>query len=227
MTTKDTRQAARSIWTNALLVLPAGALFFAMGTALFVFYKDNPQQMPPHLATDAVLPLFIVQMMPAGIGGMVVAGIFAAAQSTLSSGLNSVATCMVVDFYSRIIPGANDRTGLLLARGITVVIGILVTVVACIMASINILSLWDSFLAIIGLTGGILAGLFALGIFTSRANGPGAICGIIISVGVLYWVQQYTTVHFMFYAGIGTVVCFVAGWLASCCFSGLAEATKT
>jgi Na+/proline symporter len=186
-----------------------------MGTALFVFYKAHPQQMVPDMATDAILPLFIVQMMPAGIGGLVVAGIFAAAQSTLSSGLNSVATCVVTDFYRRLKPETSDRNSLALARGITVAVGIAVTMVACVMASINILSLWDSFLAILGLTGGALAGLFALGIFTTRANGPGALCGAVVSVVVLCLIQQFTTIHFFLYAAIGIVVCFGVGWIAS------------
>jgi len=215
LTTKDARQAARSIWTNALIVVPSGALFFALGTALFVFYRQHPERLDPTLPTDAVFPQFIVGQLPVGIAGLLIAGIFAASQSTVSSGLNSVATCLVTDFYRRLKPDAADRTCLRLARILTLAVGVLVTAAACAMACLDIASLWDGFLTVLGLTGGALAGLFALGIFSTRANGFGALCGALGSVLVLLCVQQYTDIHFFLYAGIGIVACFTIGWAAS------------
>ncbi|MBN2579519.1 MAG: sodium/solute symporter [Pirellulales bacterium] len=215
ITTADTRRAARSIWTNALLALPGSALFFAVGTALYVFYKMHPGQFDPSIKTDAVFPLFIVREMPVGLGGLVVAGIFAAAQSTLSGSLNSLATCWVTDFHRRLKPDSSDRANLRLARWVTLLVGAVMTGVACLMVRLNIESLWDSFIALLGLAGGALAGLFALGIFTRRANGSGALCGAFTSIVVLYLVKQCTELHFFLYGGIGIFVCVAVGWCSS------------
>jgi SSS family transporter len=216
VTTKDTRLAARAIWTNALMTFPSVLLFFGLGTALFVFYQAHPERLDPNLKmTDAIFPLFIMNEMPAGLGGLVVAGLFAAAQSTLSGSLNSVAACWVTDFHRRRKPGASDRENLRLARWITVLVGLAATLGACLLSTFDIGSLWDIFLSLLGLTGATLAGLFALGIFTRRANGTGALCGALVSVAVLYFVQQYTRVHFFLYGAIGILVCFGVGWLAS------------
>ncbi|MCD4726704.1 MAG: sodium:solute symporter [Pirellulales bacterium] len=233
LTTKDTKRAARAIWTNGLMALPSCALFFAVGTALFVYFKAHPRQIDPNMATDAVFPLFIIKQMPAGVAGLVIAGIFAATQSTLSSSLNSVATCVVTDFYRRLKPAASDLSSLRLARAIIVAVGAVVTCVACAMASADILSLWDNFLAVLGLTVRVLGGLFALGIFTTRANAHGALFGAVVGVIVLCLVQQHTEVSFFLYAGIGMITCFVVGWIASWCFgakptnlAGLTRATR-
>lgn len=98
LTTRDERTAARGIWLNALVSVPAQAVFFALGTALYVFYRQHPMQLDSGLQNDAILPFFIVSQLPVGLAGLVVAGLFAASQSTLSSSLNSIATAWVTDW---------------------------------------------------------------------------------------------------------------------------------
>jgi SSS family transporter len=215
MTTENERQAGRAIWTNALLTLPSAGLFFAIGTALWVYYRAHPDRLDPTQPTDAVFPAFIVGTMPAGIAGVVIAGIFAAAQSTVSGSLNSVATAVMTDFYERFGGRAEGRFGLRLARILTAVIGVFATLVALLLASLNLASLWDGYLAMISLLCSGLAGLFALGIFTRSTTGAGAMVGALSSAGLLYLAHRYTTIHFFMYATIGVLSCFVIGWLAS------------
>ncbi|MEX2112266.1 MAG: sodium/solute symporter [Pirellulales bacterium] len=215
MTTSDQGKAARAIWTNALLAIPSTALFFAIGTALFVFYRSAPEKLDPTLTTDAIFPAFIVQNLPVGIAGVVIAGIFAAAQSTVSSSLNSVTTALVTDFYDRLGGRADERARLRLARLLTVLVGAFATLAALGLAELQQRSLWDAYNSLVGLAASGLAGLFALGIFTRRANGPGAMVGAIASAVVLYFVERHADIHFFLYAGIGIVTCVVVGWLAS------------
>ncbi len=215
LTTRDERQAAKSIWTNAFMSIPASILFFGLGTALYVFYKSHPGSLDPSLQTDAIFPLFIVQQMPAGVAGILIAGIFAAAMSSLDSSMNSVATVVVTDIYRRFkVANSRDR-GLYLARWITLLLGIFATTVGVLMATFEIQSLWDLFLRIIGLFGGSLAGLFALGIFTRRANGGGALIGAILSAMTLFFLQAFTDAHFFLYGATGIVVCVITGYLFS------------
>ncbi|MHC4296279.1 MAG: sodium:solute symporter family protein [Planctomycetota bacterium] len=174
LTTPTEKQAARAIWTNAVLTVPAALIFFFLGTALYAFYRTQPQNLNPTVNTDAILPWFVVRELPIGIAGVVLAAIFAAAMSSLDSSMNSMATVLVTDFYHRFKPGSSDHTRLKLARIITVVLGVFGTGCALLMATYPIKSLWDFFLAMLGLLGGGLAGLFILGIFTRRANSTGA-----------------------------------------------------
>ncbi len=114
ITTKDEKTAAKAIWLNALISIPAQAIFFAIGTALFIFYKFNPEKLIDGISNDAIFPFFVVYEMPVGVAGLIVAGLFAAAQSSASSSMNSVATALVTDFHKRLRPGSSDKTNLLI-----------------------------------------------------------------------------------------------------------------
>ena len=215
LTTPTEKHAARAIWTNAALTVPAALTFFFLGTALYAFYKTRPENLNPTVDTDAILPWFVVQELPIGVAGIVLAAIFAAAMSSLDSSMNSMATVLVTDFYHRLKPGSSDRARLKLARIITMVLGAFGTGCALLMATYPIKSLWDFFLALLGLLGGGLAGLFILGIFTRRANSAGAIIGVICSTVILYCVQRFTDVHFFLYGAVGIGTCTSVGYFAS------------
>ena len=217
-TTKDEKQAAKAIWANAALIIPESILWFGLGTALYVFYKSQPALVSPAVPTDTIFPFFIAQQLPAGVTGLVIAALFAAAMSTVDSSLNSVATVVVTDFYRRFKHNVSDHACLTLARRLTAVLGLLATVSAILMATYEIESLWDLFQKLIGLLGGSMAGLFLLGIFTRRANAPGALIGAVVGTVVLYLVQSYTQVHFFLYAAVGIVTCSIVGYLASLAF---------
>ena len=98
MTTRTEQEAARSIWLNGFLAIPAALIFFGMGTAFWMFFRSHPENLDPTMATDRIMPLFVSQELPVGLAGLVVAGIFAAAQSTVSTSMNSGATTIVTDF---------------------------------------------------------------------------------------------------------------------------------
>ena len=223
LTTPSQKEAARAIWTNAALTLPASLLFFGLGTALFVFYQNHPQLMDPSIQTDAIFPFFIVQNLPAGIVGIVVAGIFAASMSSLDSSLNSMATVVITDYYLSLRRNSIQTNTLKLARWLTVIFGFLGTGTALLLATFNISSLLDAFREILGLFGGSLAGLFALGILTRRATGNGALIGAISSAVILWFVKSYIDIHFFLYAAIGTISCFLIGYFASYFFKDQKE----
>ena len=189
-----------------------------VGTGLWAFYRSRPELLDPTLPTDSVFPLFIVQQLPAGIAGIVIAAVFAASMSTLDSSLNSVSAAIVTDFYVRFRKSAGDRQRLRLARLLTAVLGASATATSIALASFEVGSLWDAFQGMMGLFGGGLAGLFALGIFFRRANGRGALIGAVSSVAILYGVQQHTDLHFFLYGAVGVLSCVGVGLLAGVLF---------
>lgn len=215
VSTSTTAKAQGAVWLNAGLSAVATLLFFALGTALWAFYRQHPGQLDPALGSDAVLPLFIARELPAGLAGLVIAAVFAAAQSTISTSMNSGATALVTDFFRRLGWRGSDRAGLRLARVLTLILGLLGTGGALLLASAGIASAWQTFLTIIGFVMGPLCGLFMLGLFTPRAHARGAMVGAVLGVAVLLWCRQATPISGLLYAPIGIATAWGTGWVAS------------
>jgi SSS family transporter len=211
LSTRDTQAAARAVWTNALLTIPITVLFFGLGTSLWVYFRQHPALLDPNMKNDAVLPLVVVVQCPAGLRGILIAGIFAAAMSSLDSSINSVSSVLVRDYYQRFFHGVTERGALRVARIITVVFGMSGTLVAVYAATINATSLWEPFLALLNFVGGGLAGIFALGVLTRRANGPGAIAAAIAGT-IAVVVARQTPMHYMLHGMVGFLAAFIVGY---------------
>lgn len=215
LTTKSQKEAVKSVWTNAILSVPATIIFFFVGTALFVFYQFYPEELNTGLVNnDAIFPWFITTQLPAGVSGLLIAGIFAASMSSLSSSMNSAATAYSTDIHFRFHLN-KKRSDLNIARKATLIIGILGTLFALFMATMDIKSLWDEFQKILGLVIGSLGGVFLLGILIKRANSTSALIGIVASVLVQMLVAIYQPVHLLTYTATGVISCFLAGYAVS------------
>ncbi|MGJ8696911.1 MAG: sodium:solute symporter family transporter [Verrucomicrobiaceae bacterium] len=198
VTTPSEKEAAKSLWMNIGMVLVGSAIFFGLGTALFVFYQEKPELMDPGLpAKDSVLPFFIMQNLPMGVAGLIIAGVFAAAQSTISSSLNSVATAFVTDVYGRILkPESSDDQRLGVAKKVVIVLGFVGIGVSSYLAMIKTDEVFMLFNRFIGFALGPLGGLFALGIFSRRPNGKAGLLALIFGV------VSVISVYFMNEAGV-------------------------
>lgn len=215
LTTPNMKAAKKSLWTNIILTIPATLLFFFMGTALYAFFKENPDHMNLTLKNgDSIFPWFIVNELPDGIVGILIAGIFAAAMSSVSSSINSAATAYSTDIHFRFKPGAKQQ-GLRIARISTVVIGVAGTLFALFMASWEIKSLWDVFNKVLGLIIGSLGGLFLLGILFRKAHSKGVMIGFILSLLLQAYIAIFTQIHLLLYTATGVVACVGAGLLFS------------
>ncbi len=215
LTCKTEKEASKSVWTNAILILPATLIFFFVGTALFAFYRFFPAELDPTFQNnDAIFPWYIASQLPSGIAGLLIAGIFAAAMSSLSSSMNSAATAYASDIHFRF--GLNRKVSQLnLARRATLVIGIVGTLFAFFMATMDVKSLWDEFQKILGLVIGSLGGVFLLGVLTKKVNSTSALIGIIGSIIVQLIVAIYEPVHLIVYSATGVISCFVIGYFSS------------
>jgi SSS family transporter len=221
LTTPDEKQAAKAIWLNGFLSIFAGILFLSVGTGLFVFYKANPQSLAPLEKADQIFALFIARQMPAGLAGLVIAGVFAAAMSSLDSSMHSIATAVTTDFVRRFRTNFAESTYLVFARCLTIALGISGTATAMLMASIEIKFLWDFFIEFMGLLGGTLAGLFMLAIFTKRVGPTHAWIGAVASIGMLLYVKLATDLNGLLYGAIGVITCFSVA-----CFFSMIMPTK-
>jgi len=215
MSVPDKKRSQKAIWTNAIACIPASIIFFGLGTALFVFYKTHPSLLDPTFKNDAIFPLFIVRQLPVGVAGLIVAGVFAAAQSTISTSMNSTSVAFVTDFVRRFDMIKSDHGYLNLARLMTIIFGASGSLLGLVFASSDIQSMFETAIGVLGLLGGAMCGLFLLGMFTKRANGFGAAIGALAGIAVVAAVKVLTPTSQLLYACIAILTTVVIGYLTS------------
>lgn len=220
MTTSSLKQAQRSVWADVAVSVPWAFVIYGLGTALYIYYKQHPEQLNPAIASDGILPMFIAQQVPVGLSGLIIAAIFAASMSTLEGSIHSVATIFTTDFYSRYKKNITQRQTARVARIATVILGVFATGLSLALVFMDVNSILDVFQEITGLFIGATAALFLLGIFTRKANATGALIGAISSGIILYAVKIFTPLSFWLYSAIGFLSCYIIGYLASCIFTG-------
>ena len=215
--------AGRALILSGFAVFVQFALFLWIGIALARFYEVNQPDMVFEKG-DRVFSHYIVHELPAGIGliGVLLAAVFSAAISTLSSSLNSSATAVVSDWIvpARRKSGGMDQTNIVtLSRVLTVVFGIVQIVIGIWAAS------WDdavvnNALAIAGFAAGLLLGLFALGTFCPRARQVDAVIGLVAGLSVLLYVKfgMTTPVAWPWLPVIGSTTTYAFGWASSVFF---------
>lgn len=216
LTTKDEGSARRSILMNGVMSVFISVAFFAIGAGLYTFFKTHPAELNYTMAkADIIFPFFMMSQLPAGVAGLLIAAIFAATMSTISSNINSVATAFSVDFYKRWRPQSTDKSVLRVARYACLVSGIIGMGIALLMATWEILSLLDFFQEILGLLSSGLGGLFLMGIFFPRIGGRAALIGFCSGVLAVFLTKYYTETSFLLYGAIGMMVSVMVGWLFS------------
>ena len=190
---RSRREADKSVWLGAMLYLPVSAMFFFIGTGLFAYYTSQPDRLPPDIwrqvaagKGDNVFPFFIVNQLPAGFTGLLIAAIFAAAMSTLSSSLNCAATLTLSDLYKRFLrPRAGERESMIVLYSSTAAWG--ATGIATALAMIRVKSALDAWWELAGIFSGGMLGLFLLGLISRRARSPEAATGVILGVLIILW----------------------------------------
>lgn len=214
---KDMRRLAAMF---ALCSVVIAVLVNVTGLSLFSYFHAFPEQLDVTMTNDQIVPLYVVQRLPVGIAGLIVAALFAASMSTLSSSMNSVATLVSEDFYRRYFPNSTDASRLRLMKLSSLGAGLFGTGVSLYMARMNITSMFQTWNEIVALLGGGFVGIYILGMFTTRASSAGAIVGALASVAAAILVKGYTDIHWIFYAPAAILSCVVVGYLASIVLPG-------
>ena len=215
------KQAKKALWLGGLLYIPVSAIFFLIGTALFVYYLDVQVVGFPEKA-DQVFPFFIVHELPVGLVGLVIAGVLAAGMSTLDSSLNSSATVFTIDFYKRLLnTTADDDVQLKMIRLATGIIGVVATLASLLMIEAKTaLDVWWKMSAIFG--GGML-GLFLSAILMPKLKSAEALVATIVGVIFVAWATASSLwfadsglafgLHTMMIGVVGTLLIVVVSYL--------------
>lgn len=220
ITARTERDAKISTWLGGLLYVPVSLLFFLIGTFLFTYYQVYPGDLPPELRqpemSDRVFPYFIVNALPPGFTGLLIASIFAAGMSTVSTSLNSGASVILADFYWRF--GGKDAGEkrsmkvLYISSGAIAALGILVG-----LAMTKASSTLDAWWALSSIFSGGMLGLFLLGYVSRRATGIHAAAGVTAGILVICWISlspKYFSgaLHTNMAIVLGTASIFIVGF---------------
>jgi len=231
--------AKRSLWIGALLYLPVSLLFFLIGSLLFSFYQSMPEEVAAIKAMagdrkfeDSILPHFMTNHLPPGIGGLILAALAAAAMSTIDTSLNSSATITLKDLWTRLVRKdreISESESMTVLRISTVAWGVIGTGAALLLTkdSKNILDTWWQ---LSGMFAGGMLGLFLLGLIVKKAGNAAAITAVVIGVAVIFWMSSSwvpETLKPMLHGNltivVGTLTIFLVGLIVSR-FAGRDEA---
>ncbi len=188
-TTTDTKELNKMMLTNGALSIFIATVFYLIGTGLYVFYGQNPV-LAQTAQQDQIFASYIAYQIPVGITGILLAAIYAASQSTLSTGLNSVATSWTLDIQERLSKkemSFEQQTKI--AQYVSLGVGIVAIAVSMILANGEIKSAYEWFNGFMGLVLGVLAGTFVLGVFTKVANSTGAFVAFAVSTIAIIFVK--------------------------------------
>ena len=213
LTCRNKRESQKALVLSGFVVLFQFALFLTIGVMLYAYYKFYP--LTTKLASnDEIFPIFIVQRLPHGISGLVIAAIFAAAMSNLSGSLNSLSSSTVIDFYKPLLkPNATDEELLKLSRWLTAAWGFVLIGIAILARKWG--SVFTTGLTIASLVYGPMLGAFLLGVLTKRANQRGVMTGMAAALIVMAAIWFKSHLAWTWYVITGTLICTTVGYLVS------------
>ncbi len=218
MLTAETHQKAkRSLLSAAFLDIPIAAIFTFIGILLFVYYQQDPRFMPKSNAD--IFSSYILNVLPVGLRGLVLAGVFATAMGSLSAALNALATSATNDWYVPYLVRSgkySDHTAMVAARWFTAIFSLLMFIVAGIFAYMKVadpsIRIIPVVLGIASYIVGPMLGVFLIGMLTKdRGSDTGnaiAVCAGLCTTGVLGYFQL---VSFTWFALIGSLVVVAIG----------------
>jgi len=209
LTCTDKKSAQKALVGSGVVVIFQFLLFLLVGLGLWAFYQGRPFD-----SSDEIFATFIVEQLPPGLTGLLIAGVFAAAMSSLSSSINSLASATAYDYWAPLV-GARDDEGRILRAGkiFTLVWAALLVGGAILFIPLSQgTSAVEVALGIASLVYGGLLGAFALGVFTTRPGQRAAIIGVAVGIGTVTLFRD--AMAWPWYVLVGSTVTFVTGSLA-------------
>jgi solute:Na+ symporter, SSS family len=205
------KQSATALVSSGVAILFVMALFLLIGTMLWAYYRE-PSAMFDR--ADRIYPKFIVDHMPHGISGLLIAAILAAAMSNLSAALNSLSSSAILDFYVKLRPDADEKTKMRLSRWATFIWAVVLFGLA-IIALHKAGRVVEVGLQIASIAYGALLGVFLLGVLTRKANQRGAMVGMLFGFGTELYLWLWKVLPWTWWVMVGTAVTFCLGLAAS------------
>lgn len=212
-TAKNEKEAKFSALFGGYLFIPVSAVFFMIGTGLYAFYKVHPGILPDGVRADYVFPFFIVNELPVGLTGLLIASIFAAGMSTIATSVTSSSTIILTDYYQRFRKHAGNRERMLVLKLSSVGVGVAGILVA--FAFMSVQSALDAWWALASIFSEGMLGLFLLGYISKKARNFDAVLGVVCGVILVCWIVISPFVHANLAIVFGTLLIFLVGFLSA------------
>ncbi|NGM64498.1 sodium:solute symporter [Sphingobacterium sp. SGR-19] len=180
LTARSDKSAIRASLMGILLTVPVWSLFMFIGTALFVYYTQQP--LPDDIGPNSVFPYFIMTQLPVGVVGFILAAMISAAICSLSADLNSLAAVGIEDYYKKLRPEKVDNEYLRASRWMVAIAGVISMVIGFIYVELGSESILGIIFTLYAIFSGGIVGVFLLGIFTERANRQGINIAIVVCI---------------------------------------------
>lgn len=218
LTCGSLRASQKAIVCSGIVVLFQFMLFLAIGLLLFTYYRGQDYHRLGLLRADGILPKFVVEVMPTGISGLIVAALFAAAMSTLAGSVSSLSSSTVLDIYVPVFGKDKSPAQLLtVSRLATVLWSALLTGTA--IAFINLQgTVVETALSVASYTYGGLLGTFLLGLFCKKTRQIDAIIGFIAALTAMAALIHFIKIAWPLYTLVGSTTAVATGILSSILF---------
>ncbi len=209
LTAKSLKQAKNSFVVSAFIMNIVYYVMLLVGVILFVFYQGKEFE-----TSNEIMISFILNEMPVGAIGIIVAGVFAAAMSSVDSLLNSMTAVFTKDVYEPLAHKEKEAS-LKVSMIISVVIGIIMIFVILIGFNGTVKSVLDVVGNYISYFAGPAAGAFILAMFTVRANDKGVACGFVIGLVSGYLIAVKYQLNWLWNPFVGAIITIIFGYLLS------------
>jgi SSS family solute:Na+ symporter len=191
---RSTGDARQAMYLCAGGSVVSWGLFMFVGTALFAFYTIHPSPDAAAILTGAgghkaeeIMPLFILNHLPPGVAGLVMAAALAAAMSSLDSSINAIAAVSVTDLYRRWWSGLSERHYLRVAQGISLAAGLLMIAGSAVLLNARTETLQDTATILASLLAAGLLGIYLHGFFLKQTDTRGIWAGLGLAMAYTLW----------------------------------------
>lgn len=210
LATNSLKNSQKALIASGFFVALQFLFFLIIGLALYAFYNAFPFK-----DGDQIFPKFIVEQLPSGISGIIVAGLFASAMGSLSGSINSLASSTLIDLYKPYFGKHNSEArDLKLSKLFSLIWTIILVATAFIFIKSNE-SVIEIALSIASVTYGGLLGTFLLGVLFSKPKQIDAIIGFTAGLLILIYVFRFTDIAWTWYTMIGSITTIIVGLISS------------
>lgn len=215
LTTKSLDAGRKAMIGSGVIIIIQFAVFLTVGLLLYGHYGGASLNDLGLLRADEIFPRFIIEGLPAGVSGLIIAGLLAAALSTLAGSMSSMSSSIMLDLYKPISGrAADEKTDLRVSRLFTGLTALLLIGAAVFFMNTS-QTVVELALSIASFTYGGLLGTFLLGVLSKRATQEDALAGFVAGILVMVTVISLKLAAWTWFTVIGVTATLLVGWLLS------------
>ncbi|MFH1851157.1 MAG: sodium:solute symporter [Candidatus Neomarinimicrobiota bacterium] len=214
LVTKDLKKSQKAIIGSGIIIIVQFALFLFVGVALYAYYHTSDLSILGLVKADEIFPKFILEKLPVGVSGIIIAGLFAAAMSTLAGSISSLSSSTMLDLYPTFSKKIKKINELTLSRIFTVMWAAMLVLAALFFMN-SPQTVVELALSIASFTYGGLLGTFILGLLVKKATQEDALAGFTAGIFVMITVISLKLVAWTWFTIIGVLTTLIIGSLLS------------